>query len=802
MEYDHVLLSRLQFAFTVTLHIIFPAFTIGLASFLVVLQGMWMKTRDYAYLDLREFWLKIFAVSFGMGVVSGIVMSFQFGTNWSGLSDAAGNVIGPLITYETTTAFFLEATFLGVMLFGRGKLPEGVHFFAGCMVALGTLGSAFWILSANSWLQTPAGFELRDGIFYVDNWLEVIFNPSFPYRFFHMVIGAFITTALVVAGVGAWYRLTKRAPREARIMLSMALWLLTILVPAQIVVGHLSGVAMGENQPVKMAAVEARWETEQPASLVLIGWPDAEQEKNLYAIVIPGIGGLIDTGKWDAVMPGLKSWPPEDRPPVIIPFFTFRIMVGCAIDHVAGRGLGPVPAARRAALSFHAVPGAHPARQPARLRRRGDRLVHRRGRAPALGGLQPPEDRRRGLAGAARKRRLLSQFAASGLHHRVRRRGLLHSAPDRQGNRCLATRDRALGAHRQAAPVRHRPARHDRGVRPVSLEFALPLIWAGILAFGVFMYVVMDGFDLGVGILYGFARSEAERRTMMNSVAPIWDGNETWLILGGAGLWAAFPVAYSTILPALYIPLFVMLVALIFRGVAFEFRFKATRMRWFWDLGFTVGSTVATFAQGVVLGAFIEGIKVEDRAFAGGPFDWLSIFSLATGLALVFGYALLGTSWLIMKTEGPIQEKAFGRTVPLLLIVLGFIVTVSVITPVVKPEVAQRWFAWPDILYLGTVPFFLVVVAFTMMKAINDRQERLPFVLSILLFLLSYLGIAISLWPHVIPPDITIWEAASPVESQFFLLVGVLVLVPVILCYTAFSYYVFRGKVHGDEGYH
>ena len=336
----------------------------------------------------------------------------------------------------------------------------------------------------------------------------------------------------------------------------------------------------------------------------------------------------------------------------------------------------------------------------------------------------------------------------------------------------------------------------------MSLEFVLPLVWAAILAFGVFMYVVMDGFDLGVGILFGLAKSEQERRTMMNSVAPIWDGNETWLILGGAGLWAAFPLAYSTILPALYLPLFVMLAGLIFRGVAFEFRFKATHMRWFWDLGFTLGSLVATFAQGVVLGAFIEGIKVENRAFAGGSFDWFSPFTLCTGLALVFGYSLLGTTWLVMKTEGPIQDKAFRRAVPLLLIVLGFILLVSIWTPVVKPQILQRWVAWPDILYLGAVPFMVAVVAFAMMKAVIDRQEILPFVLSILLFLFSYLGVAISLWPYVIPPAITIWDAASPVESQFFMLVGVLVLVPIILCYTAFSYYVFRGKVHGDEGYH
>ena len=336
----------------------------------------------------------------------------------------------------------------------------------------------------------------------------------------------------------------------------------------------------------------------------------------------------------------------------------------------------------------------------------------------------------------------------------------------------------------------------------MDLEFALPLIWAAILAFGVFMYVVMDGFDLGVGMLFGLARSETERRTLMNSVAPIWDGNETWLILGGTGLWAAFPLAYSTILPALYLPLFVMLAALIFRGVAFEFRFKAKRMRWFWDLGFSVGSTFATFSQGIVLGAFIEGFKVEGRAFAGGPLDWLTPFSLIAGLALVFGYMLLGTTWLVMKTEGPIQEKAFARVVPLLLTVLGFIIVLSLWTAYVKPAILQRWLAWPDILYLGTVPLLIIVITVTMMKAVNDRQEHLPFVLAILLFLLSYLGLAISLWPNVIPPDITIWDAASPVESQFFLLIGVLVLVPTILAYTAFSYYVFRGKVRGDEGYH
>ena len=328
MELDPIILSRIQFAFTVTFHIIFPSLTIGLAAFLVVLEGLWLKTRDETYLGLSKFWTKIFAVSFGMGVVSGIVLSFQFGTNWSGFSNAAGNIVGPLIMYETTTAFFLEATFLGIMLFGRNRVPHGVHFFAACMVALGTLGSAFWILAANSWMQTPVGFEVRDGIFYPVDWIKIIFNPSFPYRFAHMVLAAYITAGFFVAGTGAYYLLKRRSEPQARIMMSLGLGLATILVPAQLVVGHLSGVAMGKNQPAKMAAVEARWETEQPANLVILGWPDEKAEKNLFAIVIPKIGGLIDTGDYNAKMPGLKTWPRKDRPPVAIPFFAFRIMVG------------------------------------------------------------------------------------------------------------------------------------------------------------------------------------------------------------------------------------------------------------------------------------------------------------------------------------------------------------------------------------------------------------------------------------------------------------------------------------------
>ena len=334
------------------------------------------------------------------------------------------------------------------------------------------------------------------------------------------------------------------------------------------------------------------------------------------------------------------------------------------------------------------------------------------------------------------------------------------------------------------------------------MDFALPLIWAVILAFGVFMYVVLDGFDLGVGILFRNAQNEEERQTMMNTIAPTWDGNETWLILGGAGLLGAFPVAYSTILPALYLPLIVMLMAMIFRGVAFEFRYRTTRHRGFWDAGFILGSTITAFVQGAALGAFVQGFEVEGRTFVGSGFDWLTPFSVLTGLGLVAGYALLGCTWLIMRTEGALQGRAYRWSMPLMVVVVGFLLVICIWTPAMNDEVSRRWFTWPAMAYLWPLPVAIALTLVAFWRAVQTRQERTPFVLAILLFLLSYLGVAVSLWPYVVPPNITIWQAASPPESQLFVLVGALVLIPIVLAYTAFSYYVFRGKVRGDEGYH
>lgn len=330
----------------------------------------------------------------------------------------------------------------------------------------------------------------------------------------------------------------------------------------------------------------------------------------------------------------------------------------------------------------------------------------------------------------------------------------------------------------------------------------LTLAWVAIVGFAVFMYVLMDGFDLGIGILYPFAPSEEDRDIMMNSVAPVWDFNETWLILGGAGLFAAFPIAYAVVLPAMYLPLLLMLISLVFRGVAFEFRFKARRSRHWWNKAFFLGSLLATFAQGVVLGAFIQGIRVEGRDFAGGMHDWLTPFSLFCGLALIAGYALLGSTWLIWRTIGRLQDWCFRVARRLMLVVLVMVAAVSLWTPLLAPAIAARWFSLPNIFYLSPVPLVTAALAFALWRALDDGREALPFVLSMALFALSYLGLAISLWPHLIPPSITVWEAAAPPETQVFLLVGMAFLIPTILVYTAYSYWVFRGKVTGAFGYH
>ena len=327
-------------------------------------------------------------------------------------------------------------------------------------------------------------------------------------------------------------------------------------------------------------------------------------------------------------------------------------------------------------------------------------------------------------------------------------------------------------------------------------------IWTLILSLAVFFYVLLDGFDLGVGMLYGLAPDTPSRNTIMNSIAPIWDGNETWLILGGVGLLAAFPLAFAIIIPAVYFPILVMLLALAFRGVAFEFRFRDAENKTFWDHAFCYGSGIATFAQGLVLGTFIQGFPVNGRQFAGTSFSFCTLFSLLTGVALLFGYGLLGAGWLILKTDGEVQAAArrYGR-----ICLTGVIVAIGIVsiwTLLMNHAVALRWFSWPNIALLAPVPLATAAIGFLTWRALNGKGEITPFAGAIALFTLSYLGIAISLFPMIVPYHFTLWEAASSPRTQAFLLVGTLFLLPIILVYSGWSYWVFRGKVRAEIGYH
>lgn len=330
----------------------------------------------------------------------------------------------------------------------------------------------------------------------------------------------------------------------------------------------------------------------------------------------------------------------------------------------------------------------------------------------------------------------------------------------------------------------------------------LPLIWAVILVFGVVMYVILDGFDLGVGILFPFAPHEADRDAMMASITPLWDGNETWLVLGGAVLFGAFPIAYGILLPALYLPLILFLFALIFRGIAFEFRGKAYRSRYLWTFSFSFGSALAAFCQGIVLGGFIQGFAVTGIHYTGGAFDWATPFSLLIGLAMLAGYGLLGATWLIVKTAGSLQDWCYRMAWRVLPLVLAAILLVSIWTPLMSEDIRQRWFTLPNLFYLSPVPVLTALATLGLVRALRRHEERTPFLYTIALFLLSFLGLGISLWPYAVPRALTIHQVSSDPKSQLFLLVGVVILLPVILSYTLYAYRVFRGKVRAEDTYH
>ena len=427
MTLDAVLLSRLQWTWVIAWHILLPAFTVGLASYIAVLEGLYFFTGREMWFRISGFWTKIFAVSFGMGVVSGIIMPFQFGTNWSRFTDATADVLSPMMAYEGLMAFFLESTFLGVLLFGRRLVPAWAHFFAGLMVAFGTLLSSFWILSTNSWMQTPQGYKLVDGRFEPMDWLAIVFNPSFPYRLLHNVTAFYITTAFVVMGVGAWLLGRNRAVEDSRMMIRMALNLLTILVPLQIFLGDLHGLNTLEHQPAKVAAMEGLYDTAQPMPLTLFGIPDDKAVTMRYPIEIPHLGSLILTHSWDGAVKGLREWPADERAPVALPFFAFRLMVGIGFIMLFVAIAGQILQFRGRLWEFRLVPAIVSMGSSTRLRRGYCRLDCNRGRSPTLDCLWPDANGRFRLTLTHwRGRGAVARFLHRRLSHYVSNRHRFH----------------------------------------------------------------------------------------------------------------------------------------------------------------------------------------------------------------------------------------------------------------------------------------------------------------------------------------------------------------------------------------
>ena len=710
MDLTALLLSRLQFAFTVSFHIIFPSFTIGLAAWLTVLEALHLWTGRPAYRLVFEFWLKIFGVAFGLGVVSGIVMAFQFGTNWSVLARMSGPIQGPLLSYETFTAFFLEASFFGILLFGRSRVPPWFYLFSTAMVALGTTLSAFWIMANNSWMQVPVGYVMENGAFVPDDWSKILFSPVLWVRFPHMLLASYLTGAFCVAATGAWYVLRREFAAEARIMLRMGLYLAAVLVPVQLLFGHLNGEYVVHHQPAKMAAIEARWHDEQPASEVLLAWPDVENRRNLFAITLAPALRQPDRLRQPLGGRGRARQHPARE------LAAGRDSVLHVPDH--GRLRARHAADRLGRIVFDPQ-GAHRTEPTAALGDFSqlssavhcdiDRLVHGRGGASALDSLRRSADGRRndafpdGPHGGDLAGRLLRRLQ---LHLRVR--NLLHlSAAARGTGGTPGSAPRRRSSQPPDVGRRRAPAHAGRSSRPCR-RIAVVMFWVAILAVSILLYVLLDGFDLGVGILFGLTGDETRRRAMMSAVAPIWDGNETWLVVAGVVLWGAFPVVYATLLSAFYLPLLLMLAGLILRGVAFEYRYKTERMRWIWDAGFAGGSLVAAFMQGLTVGALVEGLPIANGQYTGGEFGWFSPFAVLCGIGLCLGYALLGACWLVRKCEGDVREAAY-RLIPYLSVgLLAFLVVVFAYALAENLRVMHRWLERP---YLFVFPAIGVIAA-------------------------------------------------------------------------------------------
>ena len=615
MDLDPVLLARIQFGFTISFHIIFPSFTIGLAAYIATLLG------DVAAHRTRS----ATSCSRGSGPRSsrsrsawawcpGSCCPTSSAPTGAASRSSPATSIGPAIGYEVLTAFFLEATFLGVLLFGWNRVPPWLSTLSAAIVAFGTAISAFWILSANSWMQTPAGHEVRDGIAYPVDWLAIIFNPSFPYRLAHMLTAAYLTTAFVVLAVGARYLVAGRHEADGRTMVRMAIGMIAVLAPLQLFIGDQHGLNTLKHQPIKIAAMEAHWDGSKPGDFHIFAWPDEKNEVNRFAISIPRGSSLILTHDPNGLFPGL-----EERAAVGAPAGRCR----CSSRSASWSASASLMIATGLARSVPVV-----ARQAVRRRAGTCRSCSTAGGSVSsrccAAGSPPRSGASRGSPhGILRTADAISPVTAASVLVTLVLFVIVYGIVFTMGiyyiNRLIVRGPQGKAiepSHGRAGPAARRRER-----RRARSDAAGRLRWNGtsrssgpaLIGAAVALYVILDGFDLGIGILFPFAKEDKEQDQMINSIAPFWDGNETWLVLGGGGLWVAFPHAYAVVMPALYLPVIVMLLALVFRGVAFEFRTVADTSKKYWTFAFAGGSTLAAFCQGLILGGLIQGIKVRER---------------------------------------------------------------------------------------------------------------------------------------------------------------------------------------------
>jgi cytochrome bd-type quinol oxidase subunit 1 len=720
---DPLLLARAQFAANMSFHILFPTINIALGWILLFMRLRWLKTADDAWLAAYRFWTKVFALSFALGVVSGVTMSFQFGTNWPGYMQRVGDIAGPLLGYEVLTAFFLESSFLGIMLFGHGRVSERVHLVSIFLVAFGTTVSAFWILCLGSWMQTPVGYEIVDGVFRVTSWPAILWNPSFPYRLAHMLIASALTVSFMLAGVSAWQVLHGAGNPSTSKAMRLGLTLAAILVPAQVAVGDAHGLNTLEHQPQKIAAIEAIWDTQRGAPLLLFAWPDEGERRNDFAIGIPRGASLILRHDAEARIQGLNDFPGATPARQAGVLRLSRHGGHGPVDAVHGLARMVGMPAPRLAPRGAAAPAAPAAGRDdlLRLARDARGLVRRRDRAPALHRPRPRAHVRGRVHRAAREDR--HDLRAVPAHVRLPDRGL------RRGRalhgRQAGARGGGEAAHRRGGGRQGPGHVRNKGGATMTFDAMLPVIFMGIMGLAMLAYVALDGYDLGVGMLMPTA-SDEERDTMIASIGPFWDANETWLVLGVGILLIAFPKAHGLVLTALYMPVAFMLIGLTLRGVAFDFRVKARDdHRAMWNRAFILGSGIASAAQGWMLGRYVTGLQ------EGWQFD---VFAGLIALALCGSYVLLGACWLILKTEGALQARAIGwakRAWPFVVAGMGLI---SIITPWVSPTVRERWFALPAFFALLPIPLATAIALVALRALLNSpriegRQCWVPFVL-------------------------------------------------------------------------